>query len=61
MITWLTVWVLTATLESKVYAGTNKATYQLQFATREVCLKQVKNHEDARCDFQQVPVVTPKK
>jgi len=57
MITWVTVWVLTATLESRVYAGRNKATYQLQFATRETCLKQKKNHENARCDFQQVPLI----
>lgn len=60
MITWVTVWVLTATIESRVYSGFNKTTYQLQFATRDTCLNQRKNHDNARCDFQQIPVVVSK-
>lgn len=56
MITWVTVWVLTATMHSGVYGGTNKATYQLQYASQKTCLLQVKNHPNSRCNFQQIPI-----
>lgn len=60
MITWVTVWVLTIT-----YITGNmdeSATYQLHYATQNICEKQRKNHQGSykrtRCDFQQVPVYT---
>lgn len=59
MITWVTVWVLTVS-----YNGQKEASYyQLQYATQKTCLNQIKKHEEphykkARCDFQQIPVVT---
>lgn len=64
MITWVTVWVLTVVS----CQGCNGSTfqYQLNYATQETCLRQKKNHSVAvvsrggfaRCDFQQIPVVT---
>ncbi|MFW2042277.1 hypothetical protein ACG94V_12820 [Acinetobacter sp. ULE_I001] len=64
MITWVTVWVLTVSFNSDSYNRTDnlRAYYQLQYATQSICEKQRKNHEQgskkARCDFQQIPVVT---
>lgn len=58
MITWVTVWVLTVTNRMDS-ANTN---YQLQYASQQICKEQIKNHvgngKTARCDFQQIPVVT---
>ena len=64
MITWVTVWILTVGYwESSSYAG-GPSTYQLQYATKEICEKQKKNHAKqsdykgfTRCDFQQVPLI----
>ena len=68
MITWVTVWVLTVHGVDKGYRETGSYIYQLSYATQALCEKQKKNHErggrdwkKARCDFQQVPVVMPKK
>lgn len=66
MITWLTVWVLTVELINYTGVnGKNSHSYQLTYATQSVCEKQRKRHAGlvykSRCDFQQVPVVTPKK
>lgn len=73
MITWVTVWVLTVGYFDREYNKGGSATYQLQFAKQETCLKEAKKHMMAnkdrynngysviaftRCDFQQVPVVT---
>ena len=58
MITWVTVWVLT--IHSQL-GGYGEQSYQLQYATQEICEKQKANHSDKfrkRCDFQQIPVVT---
>ena len=58
MITWVTVWVLTVhgNISSK------NTQYQLTYAKQETCLKQLEKHKKsayiARCDFQQIPVVT---
>ena len=59
MITWVTVWVLTVYVDNY----SNKAdSYQLTYATQSVCEKQIARHKkqdrNARCDFQQIPVVT---
>lgn len=66
MITWLTVWVLTVELvNDRGVNGKNSHSYQLTYATQSVCEKQRERHighaYESRCDFQQVPVVTPKK
>lgn len=66
MITWLTVWVLTVELvNDRGVNGKNSHSYQLTYATQSVCEKQRERHDghayQSRCDFQQVPVVTPKK
>lgn len=66
MITWLTVWVLTVELvNDRGVNGKNSHSYQLTYATQSVCEKQRERHAghayESRCDFQQVPVVTPKK
>lgn len=66
MITWLTVWVLTVQLvNDRGVNGKNSHSYQLTYATQSVCEKQRERHTghayESRCDFQQVPVVTPKK
>lgn len=66
MITWLTVWVLTVELlNDGSVNGKNSQSYQLTYATQNVCEKQRKRHAGfsyrSRCDFQQVPVVAPKK
>lgn len=65
MITWLTVWVLTVELlNDGSVNGKNSHSYQLTYATQSVCEKQRKRHTGydykSRCDFQQVPVATPK-
>lgn len=66
MITWLTVWVLTVELvNDRGVNGKNSHSYQLTYATQSVCEEQRKRHAGhaykSRCDFQQVPVITPKK
>ncbi len=59
MITWVTVWVLTV---QTCYDCNSNAVYQLTYATQEICKKQLEKHsksysKNARCDFQQIPVV----
>ena len=64
MITWVTVWVLTVSFNSDSYSRSDnlRAYYQLQYSSQSICEKQKKNHmsnyKTARCDFQQIPVVT---
>lgn len=63
MITWITVWVLTVQYS---YFNNNNTSYQLTYATQQLCEKQISNHtkkhsSEARCDFEQVPIYTPKK
>ncbi|WP_312086970.1 hypothetical protein [Acinetobacter variabilis] len=67
MIKFITVWVLTVGFwEDGHYKG-GPSTYQLQYATKDICEKQKKNHQAVskykgfmRCDFQQIPVVVNK-
>lgn len=60
MITWVTVWVLTVYTDRGNTGG--QASYQLKYASQTTCLIQKEKHIDgilrARCDFQQIPVVT---
>ena len=59
MITWVTVWVLTVTNVEMQLSSFHPHTYQLTYATQEICEKQRKNHKRnsrTRCDFQQFPV-----
>lgn len=65
MITWVTVWVLTVGYWDQEYYKGGPSSYQLQYASQDVCEKQKKNHATiskykgfTRCDFQQIPVVT---
>ena len=66
MITWVTVWVLTVTVNDSSYTKTDNlhTHYQLQYATQSICEKQRKSHRingnSTRCDFQQVPMVLNK-
>ena len=60
MITWVTVWVLT--VQSATGSPSNTV-YQMTFASQSVCEKQIAKHTknkwaEARCDFQQIPMVT---
>ncbi len=59
MITWVTVWVLTVYVDNYSQKADS---YQLTYEKQEICLKQLKKHKNkpytARCDFQQIPVVT---
>lgn len=60
MIKFITVWILTVHYNySSLHAGVGYS-YQLQYATQNICEKQRQNHEGhyriTRCDFQQVPV-----
>ena len=57
MITWVTVWVLT------VYHHDGNNSYQLTYSSQKTCLIEKDKHSkrawvNARCDFQQVPMVT---
>lgn len=60
MIKFITVWVLTV----KFYTGSTNSSagysYQLQYATQNICERQRQFHRDhnktTRCDFQQIPV-----
>lgn len=62
MITWVTVWVLTA------YTGNphnwNTTASQYTYATQEICQRQgekrKKMYVDYDCNFQQVPIYVPK-
>lgn len=62
MITWITVWVLTVPYKDNMTA--RAYSYQLTYATQDLCLKQIGNHSaglnKSRCDFQQIPVVINK-
>ncbi|ENO7683850.1 hypothetical protein ACJCFO_002874 [Acinetobacter baumannii] len=60
MIKFITVWVLTVQFHyDTLHAGAGYS-YQLQYATQNICEKQRQNHRGrdriTRCDFQQVPV-----
>ena len=62
MITWVTVWVLT--VNTNVGSPSNTV-YQLMYSNQKTCLTQAKKYQKAgyespkaRCDFQQVPMVT---
>ena len=59
MITWVTVWVLTVHTPVGNYGSYS---YQLSYASQKTCEEQRKKYKDdfrvARCDFQQVPMVT---
>lgn len=60
MITWVTVWVLTV---QTCYDCNSNTAHQLTCATKEICEKQLAKYSksysnSARCDFQQIPVVT---
>lgn len=64
MITWVTVWVLTVGYWQDGYQKGGPSTYQLQYATKDICDKQKKSHEKraefrgfVNCSFQQIPVV----
>lgn len=63
MITWVTVWVLTMVNDKHFDYKGARDTYQLTYATREICVKQgekikATNHNYTyRCDFQQVPLI----
>lgn len=58
MITWVTVWVLTVTTD--IYMVNKPNTYQLTYATRDICIKQGSKlntmSSTYTCNFQQVPV-----
>lgn len=55
MITWVTVWVLT--VQYNPYSD-NNVSYQLTYRTKQTCLIEAKKHKgEARCDFQQIPMV----
>lgn len=59
MITWVTVWVLTVQYS---WYNTNNTSYQLTYASQKTCEQQMVKHtkktsSEARCDFQQIPVV----
>lgn len=63
MITWVTVWVLTVFTGSNYLGHYRPSNFQLQYASQSVCEKQRAKHlkrgvNSARCDFQQIPVVT---
>ena len=59
MIEFILVWVMT--VQTDIYSNSNTS-YQLIYATQEICLKQAKKHKTFRngsrvtCDFQQIPV-----
>lgn len=60
MITWVTVWVLTVTYVNISGHSGGATSYQLQYATQNICEKQRENHKSdykrTRCDFAQIPV-----
>ncbi|MFW1826681.1 MULTISPECIES: hypothetical protein [Acinetobacter] len=63
MITWVTVWVLTVFTGSEYMGNYRPSNFQLQYATQAICEKRKAEHlkrgvSTARCDFQQIPVVT---
>lgn len=64
MITWITVWVLTVIIDIDTSERARATSYQLTYATKEICEKQRKNHihsnSRTKCNFQQVPIYKDK-
>jgi hypothetical protein len=65
MLTFVTVWVLTVFHSTYNYDAKTQTSYQLTYATRDICIKQgdqinKKSGDNYTCNFQQIPMYAPK-